>query len=145
MSALRKTPKGKEKHRADERNRMLELRKTPEREEEHSGDERNRMSESRKTPELNDINCERVAELLKTPEEKEKKREIIAKTRETDEGIEKNRADERSRISKIRTADKNSIEKDFIEVRKESMVDPSILHTDAYEIISSNWEKTKKS
>ena len=144
MSELRKTPEGKEEYRADERNIMSELRKTPERKEEHSGDERNRISESRKTPEGNDINRERVAKLLKTPEEKGKDREIVAKTRETDEGIEKNRADERSRISKIRTADKNSIEKDIIKVREESMVDPSILHTDAYEIISSNWEKTKK-
>ena len=30
MSELRKTPEGKEKHCADERNRMSESRKTPE-------------------------------------------------------------------------------------------------------------------
>ena len=73
MSESHKTPDGKEKHRADERNIMSELCKTPKGKEEHNGDERNRMSESRKTPELNDINRERVPKLLKTPEEKEKK------------------------------------------------------------------------
>lgn len=82
-----------------------------------------------------------MSKLLKTPEGKEKNRERIAKARETDEGIEKHHADELSRISKILKADKDSIEKAFIEFREESMVEPSLLHTDAYEIISSNWGK----
>ena len=143
MSELRKTPEGKEKHRADERNRISELRKTPEGKEKHRADERSRMSKLIKISEGKDINRERVRKLLKTPEGKQKNRERIPKTRETDEGIEKHRADEISRISKIRKADKDSIEKAFIKVREEIMVDPSLLRTDTYEIISSNWGKIK--
>ena len=139
----RSTDEGRETRRPDERNRMSELRKTPEGKGKHRADERSRMSKLLKTPEGTDINRERVGKLLKTPEGKEKNREWVAKTRETDKGLEKHRADERSRISKTRKADKNSIEKTFIEVREESMVDPSILHTDACEIISLNWEKIK--
>ena len=131
----RSTDEGREKHRGDERNRMSELRKTPEGKEKYRADERSRMSKLLKTPERKDINRERVGKLLKTPEGKEKNRERVAKTRETDKGIEKHCADERSRILKTRKVDKNSILKfnikNSIEVREESMVDPSILHTDA--------------
>ena len=54
MSELPKTPEGKEKHYADERNRMSELCKTPDWNEKHCADERNRMSELWKTPEGKD-------------------------------------------------------------------------------------------
>ena len=110
----RSTDEGREKHRADERNRMSELCKTPEGKEKYRADERSRMSKLLKTPERKDINRERVGKLLETPEGKEKNRERVAKTRDTDKGIEKHCADERSKISKTRKVDKNSIEKAFI-------------------------------
>ena len=44
MSELHKTPEGKEKDGADERNRISELCKTPEGKEECRSDERNIMS-----------------------------------------------------------------------------------------------------
>ena len=133
-----KTPEGKEKHCADERNRMSESCQTPEGKDKYCADERSRISKFLKTLEGKDINREWVGKLLKTSERKEKNCERVAKTCETYKGIEKHRANERSRISKTRKTDKNSIEKAFIEVREESTVDLSILHTDTYEIISSN-------
>ena len=110
----RSTDEGREKHGADERNRMSELCKTPEGKEKYRADERSRMSKLLKTPERKDINRERVGKLLETPEGREKIRERVAKTRDTDKGIEKHCADERSKISKTRKVDKNSIEKAFI-------------------------------
>ena len=118
-------------------------RKTPEGKKKHHAHERSRMSKLLKTPEGKDINHERVRKLLKNAEGKEKNHESVAKTCETGKGIEKHCADESSGISKTCKADKNSIEKAFIEVAEESMVAPSILHTDAFEIISPNWEKIK--
>ena len=136
------TDKGSEKHRADERIRMSESCKTPGGKKKHA-DERSRMSKLLKGPEGKDINHERVGKLLKNAEGKEKNYERVAKICETGKGIEKHCADESSGISKTCKADKTSIEKAFIEVTEESMVDPSILHTDAFEIISPNWEKIK--
>ena len=84
-----------------------------------------------------------MSNLRATDDGKEKNRETakqgMSNIRETDDGKKKNRETAKQGMSSVRNAKKSEREKAFAEVQGKSMVDPSILKTNAYRIIKDDW------
>ena len=104
--------------------RKAKIRSTPQGRAEHRLDDKARKAEIRSTPEGK-------------KENRENAKKAMAEKRSTLEGKEKNRLD----IKKRRDTDKDSRDEAFEAVQGMSMVDPSILHTDAFKILSSDWDE----
>merc|ERR1719494_1391510 len=122
MRKIRETPEGKEKQKEIDNLSKKKIRETPE------GGKRHQES---------------MRKIRETPEGKEKQKEIDnvskRKTREKPEGKEKQREIDNVSKKKVRENIRFDKEAAFQEVKEMSMVDPSILDTNAYKIIEKDF------